>query len=137
MSAKHAAITPLLCLVILMGCGPSGPLPRPAGFPVSGKVLTASGSPLAGGTLILRPTDRLYGATSIIQADGSFSLQDGSGNKEIVAGQYQVFVSFPNPEHASLATSVNKRYQESEDGDSDVVVDLQQPISDLTIRLKR
>jgi hypothetical protein len=124
-----------LCFA-LVGCG-GGPLPRPDGVSVSGKALLPSGAPLGGGTLILRPEAGLYGATAIIQPDGSFTLQDMAGTSNIVTGRYQVFVSFPNPKDAALAKSVSKRYQESDDGDSDVFVDLQQSTDELTIKLKR
>jgi hypothetical protein len=73
----------------------------------------------------------------MIQKDGSFTLSDTSGTPDIVPGRYQVFVSFPNPGDAALAKSVNNRYQESDDGDSDVFVDLQQPTDELVIKLKR
>ncbi len=137
MIAKPFLSATVLFLLALVGCGPGGPLPRPEGVQVSGKVLLPNGSPLASGTLILRPDAGIYGATAIIQDDGSFTLMDTSGTPDIVTGKYQVFVSFPNPSDASLATSVNKRYQESDDGDSDVFVDLQQPTKELVIKLKR
>jgi hypothetical protein len=132
-----ALIFTTLILTALAGCGPGGPLPRPEGVQASGKVLLPNGSPLSGGTLILRPDAGIYGATAMIQKDGSFTLSDTSGTADIVPGRYQVFVSFPNPGDAALAKSVNSRYQESDDGDSDVFVDLQQATDELVIKLKR
>lgn len=137
MIAKRFLAATALILNALAGCGPGGPLPRPEGVQVSGKILQANGSPLAGGTLILRPDAGIYGATAMIQKDGSFTLSDTSGTPDIVAGRYQVFVSFPNPSDAALAKSVNNRYQESDDGDSDVFVDLRQATDELVIKLKR
>lgn len=133
---RYSPIT-FLFMLVMAGCVGSGALPRPEGVKVSGKILQANGSPLPGGTLILRPDKGLYGATAIIQSDGSFALQDTSGNTETVTGKYQVFVSFPNPSHVTLSKSVAKRYQESDDGDSDVFVDIQQPTEELIIRLKK
>lgn len=127
----------LVSLATIAGCDSSDPLKRPTGVPVSGKILLPSGAPLTGGTLILRPEASLYGATAIIQSDGSFTLQDPVGKSDVVPGKYQVFVSFPNPSHAALAANVKRRYQESGDSDSDIIVDLQQATNDLTIRLKR
>lgn len=49
----------------------------------------------------------------------------------------QVLVSFPNPGLTSLVSKVNQRYQESDDNDSDVMVDIQGPTDELVIRLKR
>ena len=111
-------------------------MPRPDGVKVSGKVLLPNGSPLPGGTLILRPDVGLYGATALIQPDGTFNLQDTAENQDVVIGRYQVFVTFPSPAQANLRKSVPRRYQETEDGDSDVYVDIQQSTENLVIRLK-
>lgn len=125
-----------LCLALLAGCDSGRPLPRPEGFKVSGKVLLPSGAPLEGGTLILRPEGGLYGATAVIQSDGAFTLQDTAENQDVVAGKYQVFVSFPNASHANLKKKVSRRYQESEDSDSDVFVEIKDSTDQLLIRLK-
>ncbi|XZE51635.1 carboxypeptidase-like regulatory domain-containing protein [Planctomycetaceae bacterium SH139] len=137
MSAKRFLFLASLFIMVTAGCGPGGPLPRPEGVQVSGKVLSSRGKPLSGGTLILRPEAGLFGATAIIQSDGSFTLRNSSGSQEVVPGRYQVFVTFPNPDHQALIKTVNERYQQSEDGNSDVFVDIQQATSDLTIELKR
>ncbi|MDP1560631.1 MAG: hypothetical protein Q8M16_04475, partial [Pirellulaceae bacterium] len=66
-------------------------------------------------------------------SDGSFSLME-SGTNEIVPGRYQVFVRVADPE---LAKSVPEKYLEnSEDIDSDVVVDIQASNDKLVIKLK-
>ncbi len=128
-----------ICLFVLVmtGCVGSGAPARPEGVTVSGKIILPNGSPLTGGTLILRPDAGLFGATALVQSDGSFTLQDTSGTPTVVTGKYQVFVSFPNPNHASLRKSVATRYQESDDGDSDLFVDIQHPSEELIIQLKR
>jgi hypothetical protein len=126
----------LLPLLALTGCSSEGPAPRPEGVQASGKVLLSSGKTLSGGTLVLRPDSGLYGATALIQSDGTFSLQETSGRQDIVPGKYQVFVSFPSSKDATLAKSVPERYQKSEDGDSDVYVEIKEGSQALEIRLK-
>ena len=122
-------------LVVLVGCGDgaTGPPEKPPGVKVSGKVLLPNGSPLTGGVLTLSPEAGLRGATASIGADGSFSLQE-SGTSEIVPGRYQVFVRIADPE---LAKTVPAKYLESsEDMVSDVVVEIQESIDNLVIKLK-
>jgi hypothetical protein len=123
----------LLLFMSLAGCSQS-PTPKLTdGVSVNGKVLLPNGSPLGGGTLVLR----LFGATAQVQSDGTFKLQN-SGADSIAPGQYQVFIRFTDPSHAKFKTAVNQRYQQSsDDGDSDVVVDIQSATEDLVIRLKR
>jgi len=72
----------------------------------------------------------------VIQSGGIFTLQDTAENQDVVAGKYQVFVSFPNPNQADLRKKVNRRYQESEDSDSDVFVEITESTEELVIRLK-
>lgn len=124
----------VLCLLVI-GCGDgaTGPPEKPTGVAVSGKILLPNGSPIAGGVLVLRPEAGLHGATGIIGSDGSFSLTE-SGTSEIVPGRYQVFMRVADPE---LAKSVPEKYLEnSEDIDSDVVVDIQGSNDKLVIKLK-
>jgi hypothetical protein len=119
-------------LLALTGCGGNSNT-APDGVEVSGKVVRADGSPLAGGTLILRPVGSIHGATAQIQSDGSFSLVDSAGKPSVVPGKYQVYVRF-NESDKTLGSKVNKKYQDTEDGDSDVVVEIQQAKNDLLIR---
>ncbi len=136
MQLGHWIIAIVLCIG-LVGCGgTSGPPSKPDGVEVSGKILLANGSPLTGGTLILRPVEGAYGATAQIQPNGTFTLMETSGQKSVVPGKYQVFVTLKESNHKALRDKVNKKYQSSEDGDSDVVVEIQQSISDLVIKLK-
>jgi hypothetical protein len=137
MNLIRVFVTVPLLATILFGCGPGGPPPRPEGVAVSGKILAAGGSPLSGGTLILMPESGSYGATALIQSDGTFTLRDTADNQDIIPGKYQVFVIFPSSAHSALKRSVNKRYQETEDGDSDVFVNIKESTEDLVIRLKR
>jgi hypothetical protein len=120
----------------LGGCGDS-PVAKPEGVAIRGKIQSAAGTPIAGGTLLLRPVDGIHGVSAIIQKDGSFELQDSAGVKRVVPGKYRVYVSFPNPEQKALKTTIPSRYQSSEDGDSDVTVEIVAERSDLMIKLNR
>jgi hypothetical protein len=122
--------------LLLPACGPGSPLPKPTGVQVSGKVQLPNGSPLTGGTLVLRPEAGVFGATAQIKADGSFTLQDG-GDESVVPGKYQVFVRVADPAQTELRKQVPGKYQESsEDVDSDVVVEITGSTQDLIIKLK-
>ncbi|MCS7046276.1 MAG: hypothetical protein NZO58_07960, partial [Gemmataceae bacterium] len=114
----------------------SAPTPPP-GVEVSGKIHGADGAPLTCGILVLRPNDGVYGATGEIQADGSFTLVDAKGNKSVVPGSYQVYVVAANPSQEKQLKSVPARYRNSEAGDSDVEVKIQEPTTSLKIALKR
>jgi hypothetical protein len=130
------SLTAVLATLVAAGCD-SGPRAKPDGIEVKGRVLLSSGSPLTGGTIVLRPADGIHGASAQVQNDGSFQLLDPSGNKSVVPGKYQVYVLFNNPDHKTLREKVNPRYQSTEDGDSDIVVHIQPGQNDLVIRLNR
>lgn len=125
-----------LVAILASGCTGGPPTP-PEGVEVGGKVVLAGGSPLKGGTLLLRPVAGIHGASAPIQPDGSFALADPSGRKAVVPGKYQVYVLLNDPRHRSLRASIPARYQDSENGDSDVIVEVREPKKDLVIRLKR
>ncbi len=135
---KHGPLLSWLILVAMFlgGCGSAGTIKRPDGVEVRGQIQLPSGSPLGGGTLILRPESGIHGATAIIGDDGTFALQDLAGNLNVVPGRYQIFISFPNPRHAALASAVNKRYQDSGDIDSNHFIDIDTPTTELVIRVK-
>lgn len=104
---------------------------------VSGKAFLANGSPLTGGMLVLRPVDGIHGASAKVQKDGAFSLVDPGGKHSVVPGKYQVYVLFNDPAEQALRSSVNDKYQNTEDGDSDVTVDIESKDDNLVIRLNR
>lgn len=122
-------------ILVLAGCG-YGPFSAAPGVEVSGKVLRVNGAPLAGGTLVLRPVGGIHGASAQIQPDGSFSLVDQTGKKSVVPGKYEVYVRFNDPNHKTFRSLIHRKYQDSEDGESDVVVEIQKPNSGLIIRLR-
>jgi hypothetical protein len=126
----------LLVVLAVSGCGKKGPPPAPEGVAVSGKVLLPNNAPVPGGTLILRPVSGLHGATGTIQADGSFTLTDSAGRNVVVPGKYQVFIKLPANADDNVQKMINARYLDTETGDSDIVVEIKGPVSDLSIKLK-
>lgn len=135
MFVLRSLMVAMFCMMVV-GCGDGavGPPQKPQGVSVTGKVLLPNGSPLTGGVLVLRPENGLHGATAQVGSDGSFSLQE-SGTSEIVPGRYQVFLRASDPE---LEKTIPAKYLEnSEDIDSDVVVEIQAAIANLEIKLKR
>jgi protein involved in polysaccharide export with SLBB domain len=121
----------------VLGCQAGGPPPAPPGVAVSGKVFLPGGAPLTGGTLVLRAVGGIHGATAQVQKDGAFELADGTGARAVVPGKYQVFVRVADSTDKALKAAVPARYQNSEDSDSDVTVEIAAATSDLVIRLKR
>jgi hypothetical protein len=109
----------------------------PSGVEISGKVQLPSGAPVTGGVLTLRPAQGIHGATAQIQPDGSFTLLNQAGTKSIVPGKYTAFIRFNDPSQKNLQSAIGKRYQNTEDGDSDIEVDIQAAKSDLLIKFKR
>lgn len=137
LGARNLALLSVAACLFLPACGSNSVPAKPDGVQVSGKVLLANGSPLAGGTLVLRPVNGVYGATAQIRPDGSFTLEDAGADK-IVEGSYQVFVRFGDSNQAELSKQVAARYQESsEDVDSDVIVNIAGDTTDLAIKLKK
>jgi hypothetical protein len=125
-----------LALIAVVGCG--DPAPNiPAGVEVSGKVQLPSGSPVTGGVLTLRPVQGIHGASAPIQPDGSFTLQNQAGTKTIAPGKYKAFIRFNDPSHKALQAAIGQRYQNTEDGESDIEVDIQTAKNDLLIKFKR
>ena len=129
----HTLAASALLGFCLTGCGVS-PAGSPGGVEVGGKALSPNGNPLSGGTLVLRGEGNPYGATSQIQPDGKFSLVNSAGEKKVVPGTYRAYVTFNDP---AQRAAVGKRYQSTEDGDSDVVIEIAEAKSDLVIRFKK
>ena len=126
----------VMLLLVGTGCSGGGPPSKPPTIEASGKILSPSGSPLGGGLLILRPVEGLYGASAPIQANGSFDLVDQEGKKSVVPGKYFVYVRV-NADQKAILAQVPAKYHNTEDGNSDVQVDIQKTQSDLVIRLKK
>lgn len=126
----------VLLVGALAGCQKGGPPPAAPGVEVGGRLLNWDGSPVTGGTLVLRPANGIHGASAVVQKDGSFTLTDPAGKRAVVPGTYHVFVRL-NAADPALRAAVNKRYQDTEDGDSDVTVEITSADSNLVIQLKQ
>lgn len=123
-------------LLVIVGCGKKGPPAAPEGVAVSGKVLLPNNTPLNSGTVVLRPVSGLHGATGAIQSGGTFTLTDSAGRNAVVPGKYQVYIKLPPQTDEGIQKMINTRYLDAESGDSDIVVEITGPTSDLTIKLK-
>jgi hypothetical protein len=135
MHMSGARLVAAFVVVFVVGCG--GPPPKPSGVEVGGKILLATGAPLTGGTLVLRPVGGIHGASAKIEPNGTFALVDPSGDKSVVPGKYQAYVTFNDPSHIKLRYAVNKKYQNTEDGDSDVIVEITVSTNDLLIKFNK
>lgn len=81
--------------VFMAGCGQKfNTTPPPKRYPVKGKVLFASGTPLSGGLIRFHPKTKL-GAQALgeIGADGSFQLTTLEPNDGAVPGSYTVSIN--------------------------------------------
>lgn len=123
-------------LIVAIGCGKKGPPAAPEGVAVSGKVLLPNNTPLNSGTVVLRPVSGLHGATGSIQSGGAFTLTDSLGRNAVVPGKYQVYIKLPPQVDEGIQKMINARYLDAESGESDIVVEITGPMSDLTIKLK-
>ena len=119
----------LMMIVLLVGCGSSGPGNRTLN-PAKGKVTLGTGAPLTVGTLSLVP----LGGGAIpcggkIEPDGTFELETGA-DKGASAGKYKAYVVLP----ANKRNSVPKKFQ-SEDT-SGIEVEVISGDNNLDIKLK-
>jgi hypothetical protein len=85
----------VLGAVLVAGCGRKfNTTPPPTVYPVKGKVLFASGQPVAGGIVTFHPTNRLGAeASGEIGPDGSFQLTTIVKNDGALPGSYTVSVN--------------------------------------------
>ena len=136
---RHSLVSLLFTLTacIVVGCRSDGPPPPPEGVEVSGKAFLPNGNPMPGGILVLRPEGGTHGVSASVQANGQFTLARPSGETNVVPGKYRVFVKFSDPAQSALRSTVGARYQNTEDGDSDILVEITGPKSDLVIRFKK
>jgi len=118
-----------MMIVLLVGCGSSGPGNRTLN-PAKGKVTLGTGAPLTVGTLSLEPVGGgaipCYGK---IGTDGTFELETGT-DKGASAGKYKAYILLtPNKKN-----SVPKKFQ-SEDT-SGIEVEIVSGDNNLDIKLK-
>lgn len=79
---------PLLCPLVLVGCGPS----RPETVPVSGHV-TLNGQPVEGATVMFSPEAEGRPATGTTDADGRFTLKTFEAGDGALPGVHSVTVT--------------------------------------------
>jgi len=120
----------LMMIVLLLGCGSSGPGNRTLN-PAKGKVTLGTGAPLTVGTFALVPLG--VGAIPCdgkIGTDGTFELETGT-DKGASAGKYKAYVTSLPP---NKRNSVPKKFQ-SEDT-SGIEVEIVSGDNNLDIKLK-
>ncbi|HEX4592062.1 MAG TPA: carboxypeptidase-like regulatory domain-containing protein [Gemmataceae bacterium] len=104
--------------LVLVGCG--GPSGAPDGMramvvPVSGKVLTADGRPVANGWVVFNPKDVPgHEANAPTNPDGSFRLSTFAKEDGAIPGRYVVTVE-PHPYPKGSKPSIPRRYVSDKD----------------------
>jgi len=119
----------MMMIVLLVGCGSSGPGKRVLN-PAKGKVTLGTGAPLTVGTLSLEPLGvgaiPCYGK---IEPDGTFELQTDA-DKGASAGKYKAYILLP----PNKRNSVPKKFQS--ENTSGIEVEVVSGDNDLDIKLK-
>jgi hypothetical protein len=117
----------LLFVLAGSGCSPSAPAVAKA-YPVKGKVVLASGTPISAGRVHLHPRDNAMGVEAFgeIEKDGTFTLTTYAVRDGAVPGHYAVTVEPYSYKTGNLkldkATRIPKRYWEP--GTSDLTVEV-------------
>lgn len=138
---RNAALAAVCALVI--GCGKSTPS-VPLVSSVTGKVVLASGKPLPAGKIVLEPTSDLRQTvrnakrfSADVNKDGSFTIEGGSEESPLLAGEYKVFVVVGHdPQLKAIKKLVPEKYQSISEDDSDLFVDLAEQSQDVVVKLK-
>lgn len=121
-----------LLLALSSGCGPKEE-PHPPVFPVTGKVIAASGEPFSGGMIEFRSLENEeWIATGRIGPAGEFVLGSFAGNKRVegtIAGRYRVVVTPPLPQTAAVQAivepiSVTENYTVTADASNNFTISL-------------
>jgi hypothetical protein len=121
-----------------VGCGSTQPAVKGIGK-VEGKVLSPSGTPIAGGTLVLRPKGGIRRAvTAEISTNGSFVIEGATGNDSVLPGEYEVYIALDDsPQNQKLSRKIPLKYQRLSDEDSDLSVTLSDNGNELLVKLNR
>jgi len=123
----------MMMIVLLVGCGSSGPGKRVLN-PAKGKVTLGTGAPLTVGTLSLEPLGvgaiPCYGK---IGTDGTFELETGT-DKGASAGKYKAYILLPANLPANKKNSVPKKFQS--ENTSGIEVEIVSGDNNLDIKLK-
>ena len=125
-------------LAAFIGCGSTQPETQGL-TEVEGRVLSHSGTPIKGGTLVLRPQGGIRRAvTAEIGANGGFVIDGTKMNNGILPGDYEVYIIVgAGPQNQKLRRQVPLKYQRLSDDDSDLLVSLDESGDELLVKLKR
>lgn len=137
-TVRSRILLSLVSFAAVVGCG--GTQPVVTGIPeVEGKVLSPQGSPLKGGTLVLRPKGGIRRAISAdIETDGTFIIDGSNGNSAVLPGDYEVYVVVgDDPQTRKLRRQIPVKYQKLSDEDSDLLVSIDDSGKKLVVKLKR
>lgn len=135
---RSGLLLTLISVAAAVGC--SGTQPTVPGIAeVEGKVLSPQGSPLKGGTLVLRPMGGIRRAISAeIETDGTFVIDGSTGNPTVLPGDYEVYVVVSDdPQERKLQQQIPLKYRKLSDEDSDLLVSLDDSGKKLVVKLKR
>src|SRR5262245_52633345 len=102
LSLRFRMPTYLAVLVVLAGCGSSGPRT----YRIPGKLTYEDGSPVPGASVVLQTTvdNKTVSARGIATPDGKFDLTTFREGDGVVAGEHQVSISpLPVPDGAKPA----------------------------------
>lgn len=88
---KFARIAALVCCVLAVGCGESGPAGQPV-YPVTGKI-TMNGAPLTDAAVSFAPKSGQPTAVGMTDQNGEFTLTTYQANDGAAAGDYAVVVT--------------------------------------------
>jgi len=96
------SLVAMTCLLMGSGCSAN----TPHVVPVTGKV-SYNGKPLNNGTIMLIPDGEGFGATGIIQPDGTFTLTSFKKGDGAAPGNYKVTVEvFPDEAETGVAVGL-------------------------------
>lgn len=126
----------LLSLLLVVGCSKSEPIPPPLTTPVSGKVISSSGSAITAGRIIFKPKEAgKQEAVAEINSDGTFKLSSFAKDDGAVPGEYKVVfekVSYKTGSAVAVKADIPQKYLK----ESDLVVVVVEGQTDYLIRLK-
>jgi hypothetical protein len=131
-----AAVAIIFCCFV--GCGSTQPVVKGIGQ-VEGKVLSPLGTPIAGGTLVLRPKGGIRRAvTAEISTNGSFVIDGTNVSDGVIPGEYEVYITLEDsPQSQKLRRQIPLKYQRLSDEDSDLLVTLSDDGNKLLVKLNR
>jgi hypothetical protein len=138
MNVRRLAV-PLSVLAAMVGCGgPSGAPDEAKAMvvPVSGKLLTASGAPVANAWVVFNPKEIPgHEANAPTSADGSFRLSTFGKEDGAIPGRYVVTVE-PHPYPKGAKPSIPRQFSSAKDSPLIVEITKDGPAELEPLRLK-